>query len=144
MFFCASRREKTVEDADRMSLSSNQFYVRSPEEMCELFAATPEAISNTADIADRCDLTFEFGKFYLPKFEMKKPEETLESYLERKAVSGLEKRFPAVMKYQKEEEAAVREKYNKRLRIELEIIEKNGVCGLLSHRFRFYQARQAQ
>ncbi|NTW07838.1 MAG: PHP domain-containing protein, partial [Syntrophaceae bacterium] len=35
---------KTVEDTDRMSLSSNQFYVRSPEEMCELFAATPEAI----------------------------------------------------------------------------------------------------
>jgi len=120
---------KTVEDADRMSLSSNQFYVRSPEEMCELFAATPEAISNTADIADRCDLTFEFGKFYLPKFEMKKPEETLESYLERKAVSGLEKRFPAVMKYQKEEEAAVREKYNKRLRIELEIIKKMGFAG---------------
>lgn len=120
---------KTVEDADRMSLSSNQFYVRSPEEMCELFAATPEAISNTIDIADRCDLTFEFGKFYLPKFEMKKPEETLESYLERKAVSGLEKRFPAVMKYQKEDEAAVREKYNKRLRIELEIIKKMGFAG---------------
>jgi len=120
---------KTVEDTDRMSLSSNQFYVRSPEEMCELFAATPEAISNTLDIADRCDLTFEFGKFYLPKFEMKKPEETLESYLERKAVSGLEKRFAAIMKYQKEEEAAVREKYYKRLRIELEIIKKMGFAG---------------
>lgn len=120
---------KTVEDADRMSLSSNQFYVRSPEEMCELFAATPEAITNTLSIAERCNLTFEFGKFYLPKFEMKKPEETLESYLERKAVSGLEKRFPAVMKYQKEDEAAVREKYDKRLRIELEIIKKMGFAG---------------
>ncbi|NTW76871.1 MAG: DNA polymerase III subunit alpha [Syntrophaceae bacterium] len=120
---------KTVEDTDRMSLSSNQFYVRSPEEMCELFAATPEAISNTVDIAQRCNLTFEFGKFYLPKFEMKKPEETLENYLERKAVSGLEKRFPAIMKYQKGDEATVREKYNKRLRIELEIIKKMGFAG---------------
>ncbi|MEN6375044.1 MAG: DNA polymerase III subunit alpha [Smithella sp.] len=120
---------KTVEDSDRMSLSSNQFYVRSPEEMHELFAATPEAISNTVDIAERCNLTFEFGKFYLPKFEVKKPEETLESYLERKAVNGLEKRFPAIMKYQREDEAAVREKYNKRLRIELEIIKKMGFAG---------------
>jgi DNA polymerase-3 subunit alpha len=60
---------------------------------------------------------------------MKKPEETLENYLERKAVSGLEKRFPAIMKYQKGDEATVREKYNKRLRIELEIIKKMGFAG---------------
>ncbi len=120
---------KTVEDSDRMSLSSNQFYVRSPEEMHELFAATPEALSNTVHIAERCNLTFEFGKFYLPKFEMKKPEETLESYLERKAESGLEKRFPAIMKYHREDEATVREKYNKRLRIELDIIKKMGFAG---------------
>ena len=120
---------KTVEDTDRMSLSSNQFYVRSPEEMHELFAATPEAITNTVRIADRCNLTFEFGKFFLPQFEVKRPEETLENYLERKAVSGLEKRFPAIMKYQKGDEAAVREKYNKRLIIELEIIKKMGFAG---------------
>lgn len=120
---------KTVEDTDRMSMSSDQFYVRSPEEMHELFAATPEAIANTVDIAERCNLTFEFGKFYLPNFEVKNPEETLEAYLERKAEEGLEKLIPAVMKYQTEDEAAVREKYNKRLHIELEIIKKMGFAG---------------
>jgi DNA polymerase-3 subunit alpha len=120
---------KTVEDKDRMSLSTDQFYVRSPEEMHTLFAATPEAIANTVDIAERCNLSFDFGKFYLPKFEVKNPEETLEVYLERKATEGLEKLLPTIMKYQKEDEAAVREKYNKRLHIELEIIKKMGFAG---------------
>ncbi len=120
---------KTIEDKDRMSMTSDQFYVKSPEEMQTLFAATPEAISNTVSIAERCNLTFEFGKFYLPKFEVKNPEESLEDYLERKAVEGLEKLLPTILKYQKEDEATVREKYNKRLHDELEIIKKMGFAG---------------
>jgi DNA polymerase-3 subunit alpha len=120
---------KTIEDKDRMSMTSDQFYVKSPEEMQTLFAATPEAISNTVSIAERCNLTFEFGKFYLPKFEVKNPEESLVDYLDRKAVEGLEKLLPTIMKYQKENEVAVREKYTKRLRTELEIIKKMGFAG---------------
>jgi len=120
---------KTIEDKDRMSMTSDQFYVKSPEEMQTLFAATPEAISNTVSIAERCNLTFEFGKFYLPKFEVKNPEESLEDYLDRKAMEGLEKLLPTIMKYQKENEVAVREKYTKRLRTELEIIKKMGFAG---------------
>ncbi|MEI6610453.1 MAG: PHP domain-containing protein [Deltaproteobacteria bacterium] len=64
---------KTIEDSDRMSMDSQQFYVRSPEEMKTLFAATPEAIANTISIAEKCNLTLEFGKFYLPKYEIKNP-----------------------------------------------------------------------
>jgi DNA polymerase III subunit alpha len=120
---------KTIEDSDRMSMTSEQFYVRSPEEMQALFAATPEAVSNTISIAERCNLTLEFGKFYLPKFEVKNPEESLEDYLERKAVEGLEKLLPIILKYQKEDEPAVREKYNKRLHEELQIIKKMGFAG---------------
>lgn len=120
---------KTIEDNDRMSLSSEQFYFRSPEEMKELFAATPEAITNTVSIAERCNLTFEFGKFFLPKFEVKNPEESLEDYLQRKAEEGLEKLMPVILKYQKGDEAFVREKYDKRLHSELEIIKKMGFSG---------------
>ena len=120
---------KTIEDNDRMGMSSDQFYVKSPEEMQTLFAATPEAITNTVTIAERCNMTFEFGKFYLPKFEVKNPEESLEEYLERKALEGLEKLMPTILKYQKEDEATVREKYNKRLRLELGIIKKMGFAG---------------
>ncbi|NMC92556.1 MAG: DNA polymerase III subunit alpha, partial [Smithella sp.] len=120
---------KTIEDKDRMSMSSNQFYVRSPQEMQTLFAATPEAVANTLAIAESCNLTFEFGKFYLPKFEVKNPEETLEDYLDRKATEGLEKLFPVILKYAKEDEAKVREKYTRRLRSELAIIKKMGFAG---------------
>ncbi len=120
---------KTIEDSDRMSMTSDQFYVKSPAEMHALFAAIPEAIANTVSIAERCNLTFEFGKFYLPKFEVKNPEETLEDYLQRKALEGLEKLMPSILKYQKEDEAVVREKYNKRLHTELEIIKKMGFSG---------------
>ena len=120
---------KTIEDKDRMSLSTDQFYVRSPEEMQNLFKSTPEAIENTLKIAERCNMTFEFGKFFLPKFEVKNPEETLETYLERKAVEGLEKRMPAILKYSREDESATREKYNKRLQYELEVIKKMGFAG---------------
>ncbi|HRS82323.1 MAG TPA: DNA polymerase III subunit alpha [Smithellaceae bacterium] len=120
---------KTIEDKDRMSMSSNQFYVRSPQEMKELFAEVPEAITHTLVVADRCNLTFEFGKFYLPKFEVKNPEETLEDYLDRKATEGLEKLFPVILKHSNEDEATVREKYTRRLRSELEIIKKMGFAG---------------
>ena len=120
---------KTIEDNNRMSMTSDQFYVKSPAEMHALFAAIPEAIANTVTIAERCNLTFEFGKFYLPKFEVKNPEETLEDYLQRKALEGLEKLMPTILKYQKEDEALVREKYNKRLHTELEIIKKMGFSG---------------
>jgi DNA polymerase-3 subunit alpha len=120
---------KTIEDNDRMSMASEQFYVRSSEEMQALFAATPEAISNTVSIAERCNLTLEFGKFYLPKFEVKNPEESLDEYLERKAIEGLEKLMPHLLTYQKEDETKVRAKYAKRLHDELEIIKKMGFAG---------------
>ncbi|MEN6423294.1 MAG: DNA polymerase III subunit alpha [Smithella sp.] len=120
---------KTIEDKDRMAMATDQFYVRSPQEMHELFASIPEALENTVKIAERCNMTFEFGKFYLPKFEVKHPDETLENYLERKAVEGLEKRMPSIFKYSKEDENSVRTRYNKRLHEDLEIISKMGFAG---------------
>lgn len=120
---------KTIKDADRMSLSTDQFYFRSPEEMHQLFSLTPEALSNTVNIAEKCNLSLEFGKFYLPKFEVKNQEESLNDYLERKAREGLEKLFPFILKDHKGNEEAVKEKYEKRLNEELEIIKKMGFAG---------------
>ena len=122
---------KTIKDKDRMSLSTDQFYFRSPEEMHQLFSETPEALSNTVSIAEKCNFTpVEKGKFYLPNFTVKNPEETLNEYLERKAREGLEKRFPVILKNnQGEDEAAVREKYKKRLNEELEIIKNMDFAG---------------
>ena len=120
---------KTIEDTDRMHLSTDQFYLRSPEEMHQLFSLTPDALSNTVSIAERCNLSLEFGKFYLPNFVINNPEETLNDYLERKAREGLEKLMPVILKDQKENESKIREKYEKRLSKELEIIKTMGFAG---------------
>lgn len=120
---------KTIKDQDRMSLSTDQFYFRSPEEMYELFSSTPEALSNTVSIAERCNFSLEKGKFYLPNFTVKNPEETLNEYLERKAREGLEKLFPVILKNHEGDEETIKEKYRKRLSEELKIIEDMGFAG---------------
>ena len=120
---------KTIEDTDRMHLSTDQFYLRSPEEMYPLFSLKPEALSNTVSIAERCNLSLEFNKFYLPNFVINIPEETLNDYLERKAREGLQKLIPTILKYNKEDEAIIQEKYEKRLSKELEIIKAMGFAG---------------
>ena len=120
---------KTIEDTDRMRLGTDQFYLRSPEEMQELFALIPEALTNTVNIAERCNLELEFNKFYLPNFVVKNPEETLDDYLERKAREGLEKLLPVILKDQNGNKEKIQEKYEKRLGEELEIIKKMGFAG---------------
>lgn len=120
---------KKITDQNRMSLSTDQFYFRSPEEMNELFSSIPDALSNTVSIAEKCNFSIEKGKFYLPNFTVKNPEETLDEYLERKAREGLEKLFPVILKNNKGDEASIKEKYKKRLNEELEIIKGMGFAG---------------
>jgi DNA polymerase-3 subunit alpha len=120
---------KTMADKDRMSLGTDQFYFRSPDEMRQLFSLTPEAIANTVGIAEKCNFSLELGQFVLPNFQVKNPEETLNDYLERKAKEGLEKLFPVILRDQKENESEIRAKYKKRLHEELEIIKSMGFAG---------------
>jgi DNA polymerase-3 subunit alpha len=120
---------KTIEDKDRMSLGADQFYFRSPQEMYELFGHIPEALSNTVEIAKKCNLSLELNKFYLPKFEVKNPDETLDNYLERKAREGLEKRYPEILKDQEGNEEEIKAKYEKRLTEELDMIKAMGFAG---------------
>ena len=61
---------KTMEDANRMKFMTDQFYFRSPEKMRQLFKDFPEAIHNTIAIAEKCNLKFEFGNIFLPRFEI--------------------------------------------------------------------------
>ena len=59
---------KTVDEANRMRFTGEEFYLKSGEEMAELFAACPEALTNTWRIAQRCHVDFSFGDLYLPEF----------------------------------------------------------------------------
>ena len=61
---------KTVDDENRMRYEPQNFYIRSTEEMEELFAGYPDAVENTPRSADRCRFDFPFGKYHLPEFQL--------------------------------------------------------------------------
>lgn len=84
---------KTVYDDDRMKMSTQEMYVKSEDEMRELFSYVPEAIENTQKIADMCDVDIEFGKLHLPKFDLPEGYTSYE-YLSELCYKGLEKRYP--------------------------------------------------
>lgn len=85
---------KTVDDDDRMKMESSELYVKSEEEMRELFSYVPEALENTVKIADRCNLEIEFGKLHLPEFEVPSGLTPYE-YLRRLCIDGFKMRYPA-------------------------------------------------
>ncbi|MCE5263529.1 MAG: DNA polymerase III subunit alpha [Deltaproteobacteria bacterium] len=116
---------KTMADSDRMRLGSDQFFFRSPEEMKRLFADCPEAVENTIQIAEKCNLTLEFGKFFLPKFEINS-DETLDERLKRTAQDGLTSILPNILR---DGNANLRGVYEKRLQQELEMIRSMGFAG---------------
>ena len=61
---------KTLDDPGRMKFQTQEFYVKSEEEMAALFPRHPEALENTAKIAELCNVEFEFGKYHLPNFKL--------------------------------------------------------------------------
>ncbi|MGB5492791.1 MAG: DNA polymerase III subunit alpha [Woeseiaceae bacterium] len=118
-------------DTDRPRLYSEQQYLRSPEEMAELFADIPQALANTVEIARRCNLDLKLGDSVLPAFPV--PEGQTESeFLEAEAKRGLEaalaKRFELeeVAENQRDQLAAP---YFERLAIELGVIQSMGFPG---------------
>ena len=83
---------KTVDDTDRMRFETTDFYLKSEEEMRALFPDVPEAADNTALIADRCRVEFEFGHYHLPEFAL--PEGTSSSdYLRNRCMEGFASRY---------------------------------------------------
>lgn len=116
---------KTLDDTERMRFATNHFYLRSPDEMKSLFSYCPEAISNTVLIAEKCNLTLEFGQFHLPHFKLDDGS-SLNEHLEIIAHEGLRKLLPSIVK---NGDNALMEQYEKRLREELEIIKSMGFAG---------------
>jgi DNA polymerase-3 subunit alpha len=116
---------KTIEDSDRLRFGTDQFFFRSPDQMKELFSYCPEAIENTVQIAERCNLSLEFGKFFLPNFEIN-TDETLDERLKKEAKEGLVVLLPKILKKGEEN---LREIYEKRLQQELEMIRAMGFAG---------------
>lgn len=84
---------KTLDDANRMRMDTRQLYVKSEDEMRTLFAACPDAVDRTQEIADRCNVEFEFGVTRLPHYPVPEGETAL-SMLTRLTHEGLRGRYP--------------------------------------------------
>ena len=82
-----------LDSPTRLRFPTEEFYLKSPEEMAALFGEIPEALRNTGAVAEQCDLQFEFGKYLLPKFPL--PEgHTAGSYLRKLCEERLPLRYP--------------------------------------------------
>ena len=83
---------KTVDDENRMKFQTEEFYLKSEEELKQLFPNVPEAFENTVKIADRCNLEFVFNEYHLPSFPV--PEGyTNESYFRKLCYDGFRERY---------------------------------------------------
>ncbi|CAK2579842.1 DNA polymerase III subunit alpha [Vibrio crassostreae] len=116
----------TMVDPRRPKNYSAQQYLRSEEEMCELFSDIPEALENSVEIAKRCNVTVRLGEYFLPNF----PTEGLaiEDFLIKKSKEGLERRLAFLFPDEKVR-AERRPEYDERLKIELEVVNNMGFPG---------------
>jgi DNA polymerase-3 subunit alpha len=102
----------TIHEEKRMKMAGDYFYLKSPEEMAELYADLPEALENTQRIAEKCNLDLEFGRLHLPEIE-RPAGRTPEQYLTDLCYEGLPKYYPIASRDVKE-----------RLEYELDVIKK--------------------
>ena len=119
---------RALDDPRRERRYSEQQYLRSPEEMAELFEDIPEAIENTVEIAKRCNLDIELGKYFLPEYPI--PEGMTENeFFEHISFEGLDKRLNKILPRDELDYAIRRGEYEQRLRFELDIIIQMGFPG---------------
>lgn len=85
--------QKKVTDTDRMRYEGGQYYLKSPQEMEELFPYAKEALRRTRQIADRCEVEIVFGEYKLPKYDVPAGY-TAKEYLHKLCEEGLKKRYP--------------------------------------------------
>ena len=101
-----------IEDGKRLRMEEASYYLKSPEEMAQLFEDLPEAITNTQVIADKCDLDIDFSQLRLPQYQVPEGVTPFE-YLSKICWDGLSERIPDAGDGEKE-----------RLRYELEVIRQ--------------------
>ena len=119
---------RTLDDPRRERRFSDQQYLRSPEEMIELFSDIPEAVQNTVEIARRCSVQVRLGEYFLPKYPI--PEGmTMEQYFRKVSEDGLEDRLAKTLSKEDPDYNSKREAYYTRLNFELDIIIQMGFPG---------------
>lgn len=110
--------QTTLSDPKRMRMNSDQFFLKSGEEMERLFSWAPGALKNTLEIADKCHVKMEFGKYHMPEFDPPTGEPK-EAYLKNLCLKGAAERYGQT----------IPEKVLKQLDFELDVISKLGFVG---------------
>ncbi len=105
---------KKIYDADRLKFTADEFYLKTADEMAELFLKYPDAVSNTQKVSDMCNLELDFDKTFLPKFENSAGVENKE-YLKRLCIDGARKKY-----------GELTDEIIQRLKYELETIDNMG------------------
>lgn len=108
---------KNLNDTNRMKFPNADFYLKTPAEMADSFAAYPEALANTVKIAERCCVELPTGEFHMPKFDVP-DNKTAADYLRELCLSGVERR-----------KISWNDAYEQRLEHELQVIQSMGFCG---------------
>ena len=116
---------KNMDETGRMRFATDAFYLKSPDEMKQLFAYCPEAIENTVAIAEKCNLKLDFNQIFLPHFDIGQGR-SLDEHLQGMAKAGLEKLMPKILQGK---DPSLRQKYDQRLVRELDIIKSMGFAG---------------
>ena len=106
---------RLLEDENRMRFETNEFYLKSEEEMRALFPNHPEAIENTHKIAELCNVEFEFGHYHLPEFKLPAGKTDATAYFEELCQEGFKRRYPNGT-----------EENLQQLRFEMDVIEQMG------------------
>ena len=119
---------RTLDDPRRPKNYSEQQYLRSPEEMLELFSDIPEALENTVEIARRCNVELTLGENFLPDFPI--PDGLTEAeYFRQESKKGLEMRLDKLFDRNAPDFSEIRKPYDERLAVELDVIIEMGFPG---------------
>ena len=119
----------TLNDEKRFKFSTDQFYFKSGDEMAELFKENPEAITNTLEVAEKCNLEIEFGVNHYPVYDIQTEEITRKEYLRNICLDAIPKRYG----FDPRQDAASLDEFQKtvldRMDFELDTIDKSTYCS---------------
>ncbi|WP_417660180.1 DNA polymerase III subunit alpha [Pseudomonas sp.] len=119
---------RPLDDPRRVRMYSDQQYLKSPEEMAELFSDLPEALQNTIEIAKRCNIDVQLGTYFLPNFPI--PDGmTMDEYFRKVSFDGLDERLEVLLPKDTPDYEAKKQVYVDRLNFELNIIIQMGFPG---------------
>ncbi len=119
---------KTINDKDRLSFSTDQFYFKSPEEIALAFSRYPQALSNTMRVAEMCNVTIDTETYHFPDFHPP-GDMDINQYFEELSREGFNKRMPEIRSRYDSFGEDLGKRYEDRFNYEVGVIKNTGFSG---------------